>query len=110
MGQVQSSEIGYIAEVAYNGPDGIAKAQVFQPEILLCDIGLPGMNGYEVARAFRADPGLKDIFLVAITGYALPEDLKKAIEAGFDRHLAKPVELTTLEQTLAQAQVNFNVS
>lgn len=102
--------IGYIAEVAYNGPDGIVKAQVFQPEILLCDIGLPGMNGYEVARAFRADQGLKDIFLVAITGYALPEDLKKAIEAGFDRHLAKPVELTTLEQTLAQAQVNFNVS
>lgn len=101
--------IGYIAEVAYNGPDGIVKAQVFQPEILLCDIGLPGMNGYEVARAFRADQGLKDIFLVAITGYALPEDLKKAYEAGFDRHLAKPVELTTLEQTLAQAQVNFNV-
>jgi len=101
--------IGYTVEVAYDGPDGIVKAQVFRPEILLCDIGLPGMNGYEVARAFRADQELKDIFLVAITGYALPEDIKKAFEAGFDRHLAKPVELTTLEQMLAQAQVNFNV-
>lgn len=100
--------IGYIAEVAYNGPDGIVKAQVFQPEILLCDIGLPGMNGYEVARAFRADQGLKDIFLVALTGYALPEDIEKAFEAGFDRHLAKPVELTTLEQMLAQAQVKVS--
>lgn len=63
-----------------------------------------------VPRRFQVHLFYQDIFLVAITGYALPEDLKKAYEAGFDRHLAKPVELTTLEQTLAQAQVNFNVS
>lgn len=98
--------VGYTVEVAKNGFEGINKAREFQPEVLLCDIGLPGMNGYDVARAFRADQGLKDIYLVAITGYALPEDLQKAFAAGFDQHLAKPVELATLERTLAQALVN----
>jgi signal transduction histidine kinase/CheY-like chemotaxis protein len=95
--------IGYTVEVAYNGPEGIVKAREFKPEILLCDIGLPGMNGYDVAKAFRSDQGLKDIFLIALTGYALPEDIQKAFNAGFDRHLAKPVQLEILEQTLAQA-------
>lgn len=95
--------IGYIVEIAYDGYTGIAKAREFQPEILLCDIGLPGLNGYDVARAFRADERLKGIFLVALSGYALPEDLQKAYEAGFDRHLAKPVELSILEQTLSEA-------
>jgi signal transduction histidine kinase/ActR/RegA family two-component response regulator len=95
--------IGYTVEVAYNGSEGIVKAREFRPEILLCDIGLPGMNGYDVAKAFRSDQGLKDVFLIALTGYALPEDIQKAFNAGFDRHLAKPVQLEILEQTLAQA-------
>lgn len=95
--------IGCIVEVASNGSEGIVKARELQPDILLCDIGLPGMNGYDVARAFRADQGLKDIFLVAVTGYASPKDIQNAFEAGFDQHLAKPVELATLERTLAQA-------
>lgn len=97
--------IGYTVEVAYNGSEGIVKAREFKPEILLCDIGLPGMNGYDVAKAFRSENGLKEIFLIALTGYALPEDIQKAFDAGFDRHLAKPVQLETLEQTLAQAPV-----
>lgn len=88
--------------VAYNGPDGIAKARDFHPEILLCDIGLPRMNGYEVARAFRRDKELSNVYLVAVTGYALPEDLQRAAEAGFDCHLAKPVELDKLNSILAQ--------
>jgi CheY-like chemotaxis protein len=70
----------------------------FHPEVVLCDIGLPGMNGYEVARAFRADEALKATFLVALTGYALPEDVQTAVEAGFERHLAKPVGLQALEE------------
>lgn len=98
--------IGYIVEIAKNGTDGIKKAINFEPEILICDIGLPGMNGYDVARAFRSDQRLKDIFLIAMTGYALPEDLQKAFDAGFDRHLAKPVDLEKLEYTLSQAKVN----
>jgi two-component system CheB/CheR fusion protein len=84
--------------VANNGPDGLVMARGFHPEVVLCDIGLPGMNGYEVARAFRADEALKAAFLVALTGYALPEDVQNAVEAGFERHLAKPVGLQALEE------------
>jgi PAS domain S-box-containing protein len=87
--------------VAYNGPDGIAKAREFRPEILLCDIGLPRMNGYEVAGAFRRDEELSNVYLVAMTGYALQEDLQKAADAGFDCHLAKPVDIDKLNSILA---------
>ena len=64
---------------------------------------LPGMDGYEVARAFRADDMLKNTFLVALSGYALPEDLRHAADAGFERHLAKPLHPEKLEQLLADA-------
>ena len=90
-------------EVAYNGPQGIAKAHEFLPEIVLCDIGLPGMDGYQVARAFRADVTLKGAFLVALSGYALPEDLERAQAAGFSRHLAKPPSLEKLRELLVEA-------
>jgi PAS domain S-box-containing protein len=93
----------HVVEVAYNGPDGLHRAREFQPEIVLCDIGLPGMDGYAVARAFRADEALKDAFLVALSGYALPDDLQRAAEAGFERHLAKPSSLEKLEELLADA-------
>jgi len=89
-------------EVAYNGPAGIAKARKYAPEIVFCDIGLPGMDGYDVARAFRADDALKGVYLVALSGYAQPEDVQRATEAGFDRHLAKPPNLESLEQTIAR--------
>ena len=92
-------------EVAYNGPAGIAKARMRKPEVVLCDIGLPGMDGFDVARAFRADAALKSTYLVALSGYALPEDVQRATEAGFDQHLAKPPNLEVLEQTLARAPV-----
>ena len=95
----------HVIEVAYNGPDGLHRARTFNPEIVLCDIGLPGMDGYEVARAFRADPALKDVFLVALSGYAQPDDLQRARDAGFDKHLAKPSSLEKLEELLADAPV-----
>ncbi len=91
-------------EVVYSGPEGLTKAREFQPEIILCDIGLPGMDGYEVARAFRASETQCNAFLVALTGYALPADLQRTIEAGFDRYLTKPVDLDALRQLLAQCQ------
>ena len=91
----------HVVEVAYNGPEGLARAREFKPEVVLCDIGLPGMDGFEVARAFRADDALKGVFLVALSGYALPEDLQRAREAGFDRHLAKPPSLEKVEEALA---------
>ena len=89
-------------EVAYNGPAGIARARKYKPEVVFCDIGLPGMDGFDVARAFRADSALRGTFLVALSGYALPEDVRRAFEAGFDQHLAKPASLESLEQTLAR--------
>ena len=94
----------HVIEVAYNGPEGLARAREFKPEIVLCDIGLPGMDGYQVARAFRADEALKGVYLVALSGYALPEDLQRAAEAGFDRHLAKPPSPEKIEEALASAR------
>ncbi len=97
-------ELGdHVVEVASDGPQGIAKARRFQPEILLCDIGLPEMDGYAVARAFRADETLRSVYLVALTGYALPEDLAKAKDAGFDHHLAKPPSMDQIEHLLTHA-------
>jgi CheY-like chemotaxis protein len=72
------------------------------PEIALIDIGLPGMDGYEVARQIRALPGDKHPYLVAITGYGLAEDRRRTREAGFDLHLVKPVDPATLAAVLAQ--------
>ncbi len=92
----------HLVEVAQSGPDGLAKARQFKPQVVLCDIGLPGMDGYGVARAFRGDETLKGAFLVALSGYALPEDLQRAREAGFDRHVAKPPSLESLENLLQE--------
>jgi signal transduction histidine kinase/CheY-like chemotaxis protein len=92
---------GHEVQVTDNGPAGLSRAREFRPEVVLCDIGLPGMDGYQVARAFRADESLKDMFLVALSGYALPEDLQRAAEAGFDRHSAKPPRLDQLEELLS---------
>ena len=86
--------------IACDGPEGIAKARGLRPELVLCDIGLPGMDGYEVAHALRADESLKGIALVALSGYALPEDLQRAREAGFDSHLAKPPSIEQLQALL----------
>jgi two-component system CheB/CheR fusion protein len=91
----------HIVEVAYSGPEGLARARDFRPEVVLCDIGLPGMDGFEVARALRADESIKGVVLVALSGYALPEDLQRAAEAGFQRHLAKPPSPEKLAQVLA---------
>jgi signal transduction histidine kinase len=90
--------------VAHNGQEGLAKAREVHPEVVLCDIGLPEMDGYAVARAFRADPALRNTFLVALTGYGLPEDLRKAAEAGFQQHLVKPPSLEKLEELLGSRQ------
>ncbi len=84
--------------VAYSGPEGIEKTDAFRPDIILCDIGLPGMDGYEVARAIRSDEIRRRAFLVALSGYALPEDLERAARAGFQRHIAKPPDLERLEE------------
>jgi two-component system CheB/CheR fusion protein len=92
---------GQEVAVAYDGREGLAKARSLKAELVFCDIGLPELDGYEVARRIRADPDLAPT-LVALTGYARPEDQRLAIEAGFDHHLGKPLELARLEELLAR--------
>jgi two-component system CheB/CheR fusion protein len=89
---------GHQVEVAYNGLDGVSMARRLHPEVVFCDIGLPGMNGYEVARILRLDPLLDGVFLVALSGYARPEDLECSTEAGFDWHLAKPASFEQIDK------------
>jgi PAS domain S-box-containing protein len=92
--------LGHDVEIARDGPAALAKAHESPPDIVLCDIGLPGMSGFDVARAFRADPELRRVRLVAVTGYAQPEDRREAAEAGFERHVAKPADPEEIEQLL----------
>jgi two-component system CheB/CheR fusion protein len=94
---------GHEIQVAFNGPESLVKAREFEPEVVLCDIGLLEMDGYAVAKAFRADEALRSTYLVAVSGYALPQDVARAKAAGFDRHLAKPFTVENLEQVLATA-------
>lgn len=98
----EALELGeHEVRVAYNGTDGLALARKLRPDVLLCDLGLPGIDGFEVARAFRADESLRGTFLVALSGYSQPEDRRRAQEAGFDRHVAKPPRLSKLEALIA---------
>jgi CheY-like chemotaxis protein len=92
--------VGHEVVVAENGLRGIELAHAKSPEIALIDIGLPDINGYEVAQRLRAIFGSR-ICLIALTGFSQPEDRARAIEAGFDSHTAKPVELQTLHSLLA---------
>jgi len=93
--------IGHEVEVAFDGADGLAKARNQHPEVVLCDIGLPGMDGYAVARALRAAPETSSAFLIALTGYGQDDDRRRALEAGFDAHLTKPANLEELRRLLA---------
>jgi CheY-like chemotaxis protein/two-component sensor histidine kinase len=98
--------LGHATIVAHTGPAGVAAAREVLPQLIICDIGLPGgMDGYAVARALRATPGLGAVPLVALTGYGQEEDRRRTQEAGFDLHMTKPPNLATLEQLLAGLSV-----
>jgi signal transduction histidine kinase len=83
---------GYGVTLAYTGPDGVAAAQTVRPDVVLCDIGLPGMDGFTVAGTLRRLPETASARLIAVTGYGQEEDRRRALEAGFDVHLVKPVD------------------
>ncbi len=87
---------GHQAKIAYNGPAALDLAASFLPRVILLDIGLPGMDGYEVASRIRATPALQDAFIVAITGYGSGNDRERCRSAGFDEHLTKPADLEIL--------------
>jgi CheY-like chemotaxis protein/two-component sensor histidine kinase len=91
---------GYVTDVAYDGPEAITKARTFAPDVIFLDIGLPGMSGYEVAKRLRDDETQSQASLVALTGWGTDDDRRQAREAGFDRHITKPVEATKLRELL----------
>jgi|GEM_PF-580127 len=97
---------GHTATAAYSAIDGLEKARVLRPDVVFCDIGMPEMNGYEFARAIRREEGVSGIYLIALTGYARNEDSDKAMQAGFNRHMAKPVCAAGLKEALQGAERN----
>jgi two-component system CheB/CheR fusion protein len=94
--------LGHRVRVAHDGLDALEAAREQRPDIMLVDIGLPGIDGYEVARRVRQQPELSGVVLVALTGYGRDEDKQCAAAAGFDHHLVKPVELDDLRRLVAQ--------
>lgn len=92
---------GHEVKVAYSGAAGLAAIRELRPEVVLCDIGLPGMDGYVLAAELRRDPASALARLIAVTGYGQKEDRRRSQEAGFDHHLTKPVDLAELRRLLA---------
>jgi CheY-like chemotaxis protein len=83
---------GYKTQVAYDGLSAVDAAEAFHPEIALLDIGLPGIDGYQLASRLRNRDEFKDTLFVAVSGYGQPEDRRRSQEAGFHHHLVKPVD------------------
>jgi PAS domain S-box-containing protein len=101
--------MGHEVRVAYTGPDGVRSAAEWLPEVILSDIGLPGLDGYGLAAEVRRRPETANVRLIAVTGYGSEEDRRRAIESGFDYHLTKPAEPAELQRLLAgSAEPNGN--
>jgi PAS domain S-box-containing protein len=92
---------GHDVRVAHNGPEALRAADEYLPEVVVLDIGLPGMSGYEVAQQLRQEPRFRGLVLAALTGYGQDSDRRRSAEAGFDHHLTKPVTPEALQQVLA---------
>ncbi len=91
---------GHDVRLASEAEAGIEIARRFQPHVILCDLGLPKKDGYEVARRVKGEPDLRGARLIAVSGYGQDDDRRRSREAGFDRHLVKPVEPDTLSALL----------
>ena len=92
--------IGYSTRVAHDAPQALAMAGEYVPDVALLDIGLPAMDGYELARRLREMPAWQEVRLIAVTGYGQSNDRKRSLEAGFDHHLVKPIALAALQQVI----------
>jgi PAS domain S-box-containing protein len=92
--------VGYSVDTAYDGPTGLEMATRRPPDVAVLDIGLPGMDGYELARRLRALPSLAGVYLIAITGYGEEAHRRRSSDAGFDQHMVKPVDLDRLQHVL----------
>ena len=94
---------GHQVAVANNARDGLAKARDFVPDVILCDIGLPEIDGYQVIQELRHDPNLARIYVIALTGYGRDSDRERALRSGFDLHLTKPIDWPILAGVLRDA-------
>jgi CheY-like chemotaxis protein len=91
---------GYTVSTAYSAPDALDAALARHFDVVVSDIGMPGMNGYELAQALRAVPEYHSTRMVAVTGVAMYDDRDRALEAGFNTHLSKPIDPTALTQAI----------
>lgn len=97
---------GYDATTAYSAQDALTAAFSQHFDVIVSDIGMPGMNGYELARALRAAPEYQSVPMVAVTGFAMYDDRDRALEAGFNHHLSKPVDPTALMRAVHGIRVH----
>jgi CheY-like chemotaxis protein len=92
---------GHNCRIVHSGWNVLQTALGFRPQVILLDIALPGITGYEIARELRQHRALKDVVLIAISGYAQDSDRQRSLDAGFDHHLSKPVDFESLRELLA---------
>jgi CheY-like chemotaxis protein len=104
------SDEGQHVRTAYDGREAMDAASRERPDLVFLDIGLPKLDGYEVARLMRADPSLKDTYLVALTAFGSQADKVKALEAGFDMHVTKPIDPATIYAVLEAARKRRDVT
>jgi CheY-like chemotaxis protein len=97
--------MGHETRTANDGVEAVQAAAAFRPHMVLLDIGLPKMNGYEVARRIRSESRGADVVLVALTGWGQAEDKRRSLEAGFNHHLTKPIDPVALQDLLASAPI-----
>ena len=100
--------MGNETRIAYDGQEGVDVARVWRPDLILLDIGLPKLNGYEACRRIRAQPGGEGAVIIAVTGWGQEEDRRRSKEAGFDHHLVKPVDPVTLTKLLLDLNLAVN--
>lgn len=98
--------LGAQVRVAYDGAEALRLIREWRPELVLLDVSMPGIDGLEVAAQVRADPGLDTVMLVALTGGGLDDDRRRSRQAGFDRHLLKPIDVDSLGAVLDEAQTH----
>jgi len=96
--------LGHDVQTAYDGPTAVEAARVHRPEFVLLDLGLPGMDGYQVATRLRQEQGSQDAVIIAVTGYGQEDDRCRSREAGFDHHLVKPIDHNVLVTLISQSQ------
>jgi CheY-like chemotaxis protein len=95
---------GQEVQTAYDGPSALQRARELRPALVFLDLGMPGMDGYEVARRLRGEPELCGAVLVALTGWGQEEDRRRSAEAGLDHHLVKPADPAAVQRLLAEAR------